>query len=167
MITIQSVLGAITLALAASLAAAGQYQTSPNVGGKGPGLGHDYRRHASGPETRGGGGPRDSVGGREQAPPVTAGGPLPYGRMTGDNRYPGLGYPGYPRDSRRLTDRYRGFAPPSSVPRDGHGQRRNRRGLGYGYPGYRGQGGSPYPRHRQYGNPPGIPRGPTGYGAGN
>lgn len=143
-------------------AAADQYPTSPNVGGKGPGMGHDYRRNIGEMRSRGGERQSDSEAKNTQSS-SSADRQSSLRRTPQPVQPPGLGHPrpGYPDRDLYRSDQYPGFATPYPAPRYGEGQRRNRRGMGYGYPGYRGQGGSPYPRHRQYGNPPGIPRGPA------
>jgi len=107
---------------------------APVPGGKGPGMGHDYRRNVGGP----GMGPTPT---EAATVPPSSSAPRPAGR----------GYPGWPPGmAAPYGDTLPGYVAP-------------RRGQGYGYPGYRGQGGSGYPRHRQYGNPPGYPPVP-GYG---
>jgi len=84
---------ASALLLGASLAMATQMQGvpgggTPATGGKGPGMGHDYRRNAGGP----GMGPRDAPHETTAVPQQPA---LPEAAPTSAPRQPGRGY-GYP-----------------------------------------------------------------------
>ncbi len=132
------------LTMSGPLAIAAQMQGAPGggtpaAGGKGPGMGHDYRRNVGGPGMGPMAAPADAPTATPQGP-----GPAPP---------PGLGYRGYPA--------YPSRGPGMTVPNGNPGPGRFAPGRqGYGYPGYRGQGGSPYPGHRQYGNPPGYPPAP-------
>ena len=114
----------------------------PAAGGKGPGMGHDYRRNVGGAGM-----------GLGQMP---AAGLQPFHlpqeqRLSSPPPMPGAAPPapssGQPQQ-----------AAPAMAPYRYGMQRYGRPGRqGYGYPGYRGRGGSSYPGHRQYGNPPGVP----------
>lgn len=143
-------MAASALLLGSSLAIATEMQAAPGggipaAGGKGPGMGHDYRRNVGGAGMRHGVVP---AGQREMplpqtAPPAPSQSPT---RPPEPPQAPGVGYRGNPAWNPGTAAPYRnpnpgrGYSPP--------GRR------GYGYPGYRGHGGSPYPRHRQYANPP-------------
>jgi len=131
----------VVTTLAWSVTLAEQQSTQPAAGGKGPGMGYDYRRNMGGPGMGRGAQPGE-------APPM----PAPdQSLQTPPQAMPGYrGYPGWAPGP--------GTAAPYVRPMPGY-MRPGRQG--YGYPGYRGQGGSPYPGHRQYGNPPAIPPGTT------
>ena len=120
----------------------------PAAGGKGPGMGHDYRRNMGGPGMGPGARPAGAPANRAQ----WAGQPCPSDPSPQTPPQSAFGYSRYP-----------GWAPGATGP-DGRQPmpRYMQPGRqGYGYPGYRGHGASPYPGHRQYGNPPGIPSGTT------
>jgi len=151
------------LALSGQMALATQMQGvpgggTPAAGGKGPGMGHDYRQNVGGPGIGRGAAPGNaSAIPLITAEPVATPAPAPIpaappaqatGTLPAPAPPPGLGYPGYPT-----------WAPGMGTGDVGPGQGSMRpgRGQGYGYPGYRGQGGSPYPGHRQYANPPRYP----------
>jgi hypothetical protein len=139
------------LLLSGSLAIAAESPQAPGkdgpaTGGKGPGMGHDYRRNVGGP----------GLGPASNAPPAPRH-PQPLDdavpaapQAPAAARPPGLGYPGYPRQAPGMMAPFGNPGPGTVVPRR----------QGYGYPGYRGRGWSPYPGHYQYGNPPGLPPAP-------
>jgi len=154
--TYKTLLMAIALTVAGPIALAGQNQAMPGsgtpaVGGKGPGMGHDYRRNIGGPGLGRGAMPAE----QRPAPSPQATPPARPERPTRPQppeppQAPGLGYRGYP-----------GWNPGMGTPYAGPGPRYGRPGRqGYGYPGYRGRGGEGYPGHRQYGNPPRMPSAP-------
>lgn len=146
----------IALTFLGSIAMAGQNQATPGggtpaVGGKGPGMGHDYRRNVGGPGAGRGAMPvqKRPVPSSRAAPPVRPERPA-RPQPPQPPQAPGLGYRGYPAQN-----------PGSAAPFGNPQQRYGRPGRqGYGYPGYRGRGGEGYPGHRQYGNPRGVPSTP-------
>jgi hypothetical protein len=147
---------AIALSFVGANVAAEQYKPGPGggtpaIGGKGPGMGHDYRQNMGGP----GVGRSAMPAAQRPAPSPQAAPPARPERPARPQppeppQAPGLGYRGYP-----------GWNPGMGAPYAGPGPRYGQPGRqGHGYPGYRGQGGSPYPGHRQYGAPRGMPAAP-------
>jgi len=141
----------IVLAFSGATAMAGQYQSvpgggTPAVGGKGPGMGHDYRQNMGGPGIGRGAMPAA----QRPAAPSPPAPPQRPARPQAPEMPQGQGYRGYPN-----------WNPGTAVPYGNPQQRYGRPGRqGYGYPGYRGRGGEGYPGHRQYGAPPGVPSAP-------
>lgn len=142
---------AIAFTFAGANVAAGQYQPGTDggtsaAGGKGPGMGYDYRRNAGGTGMGRGAIPAEQRPAPSPARPERPARPQPPEPL----RAPGLGYRGYPAPN-----------PGTTAPYGSPQQRYGRPGRqGYGYPGYRGRGGEGYPGHRQYGAPPGVPSAP-------
>lgn len=144
---------AVALAFSGTTAMAGQNQSAPGggtpaVGGKGPGMGHDYRRAMGGPGVRY---DARAIEQRPAAPSPPAAPPRPARPQPPETpQAQDLGYRGQPGWNR-------GNAAPYGNPQQRYGRPGRQ---GYGYPGYRGRGGEGYPGHRQYGAPPGMPAAP-------
>ena len=123
----------------------------PQLGGKGPGMGHDYQKNTPGP---GKGKPNYQGGQTDPAEPSSTDG------SNTDNQVNKPAIEAQQVDTQsenfpaqKIDEEQKNL---NSVPQTSAPAKRQR-GAGVGFPGYRGQGGSGYPQHRQYGSPPLYP----------